>query len=413
MTFISNHWICSKSIIIHLICLILFLEKMGATSLVTDFSSQSSYGLHKEAIGLTSVSNSCDGGKTLAKTGSLGDKLDEVKSMAHKDMVSAKAPSRSLFFTVGKNEEFKTIQSALDSANLYGGGTVYLEPGNYYENLTLHPGITLEGCGIADLRFVCIYGTHRLPEHGELGFNHILFSNGSSVFRPNMPSSHLNLLFRSCFFEVKNGYVLDIPDLKGSVIFFDCCSTGENNGFMNNINGKCEPTLFNTTIDGGQRKNRMFINSNALLFNLHIKTQIEFSGKGNVATINGGCWIEDTMYVMNRATLKISCSTIETQGRPSCFIDKESLLTLDNCSIESSAKEVILGSGSLRLGNASFPSQSKISTTIDIQKAADFFKITKKAGEKGNADSLPAAPTGYLITNINGSEYMIPYYAKP
>ncbi len=329
------------------------------------------------------------------------------------DKLLAKIRSRSLFFTVGKNEEFQTIQSAIDSANFHGGGTVYLEPGNYYENLTLYPGITLEGCGIADLRFICIYGTHCLPEYGELGFNHILFSNESSIFKPSISSGNPNLLFRSCFFEVKNGYVLDIPDLNGSVIFFDCCSTGENNGFINNINGKCEPTLFNTTIDGGKRENKMFINSNALLFNLHIKTPIEFTGENNIVTINGGCWIEDTMYVMTEATLKISCSTIETQEKPACFIDKKSLLTLDNCSIESSAKEVILGSGTLRIGNTSFPSESKIATLIEIQKAADFFKITQKVGEKGSADPLPPAPAGYLITNINGCEYMIAYYAMP
>jgi hypothetical protein len=75
------------------------------------------------------------------------------------EITSPKERNRSLFYTVGKNEEYKTIQSAIDSANLHGGGTVYLEPGKYYENLTLYPGITLEGCGIADLRFVCIYGT--------------------------------------------------------------------------------------------------------------------------------------------------------------------------------------------------------------------------------------------------------------
>lgn len=340
----------------------------------------------------------------LAKTDSFNSNME---------VSSAKGRSRSLFFTVGGNEEFKTIQSAIDSANLHGGGTIYLEPGAYYENLVLYPRITLEGCGIADLRFVCIYGTHQLPASGELGFNHILFINESSIFTPNMTNGNPKLLFRSCCFEVKNGYVLDIPNLNGSVIFFDCCSNGENNGFINNIQGKCEPTLFNMTIDGGEKLNRMFVNSNALLFNVHMKTQVEFSGKNNTATMNGGCWIEDTVYVVNSATLKIAGSNIETRDSPSCFIDADSVLTLDNCSIESSAAEVILGNGVLRIGNTSFSLQSKISTSIHIQQTAGFFSITTKAGEKGSADPLPAAPEGYLMTNVNGYEYMIPYYAKP
>ena len=87
-------------------------------------------------------------------------------------------------------------------------------------------------------------------------------------------------------------------------------------------------------------------------------------------------------------TIKISCSTIETKEEPAFFIDQESLLTLDNCSIESSAKEVILGFGTLRLGNVSFPSQSKISSSVQVQKSADFFKVANKVGKKGDADPL-------------------------
>ncbi len=319
---------------------------------------------------------------------------------------------RSLFFTVGPEAEFKAIQAAIDEAHKNGGGTVYLEPGIYYENLTLYPGITIEGCGIADLRFVSVYGKHLLPKHGEAGFNHILFVNESSIFRPSQPDGNPNLLFRSCGFEVKNGYTLDIPELNGSIIFFDCYSSGESNGFINNEKGKCEPTIFNMTIDGGNRKNKMLINSNALLFNLHIKTKMLFSGDGNLATINGGCWIEDTLYVVNHATVKVACSNLETQKDVACFVDSESLLTLDNCSIESSAKEVIQGYGNLRLGNVSFPSHSSVAPSVKVQTAATFYKITEEVGNKGNAEALPKAPEGYITINLNGSEFLIPYYNK-
>ena len=138
MDFLPNNFIITSSILVNLIFLVLFLSKANASKTSSHFPSQFP----------------CDLNTSLLPT---------------------KGISRSLFFTVGKNEEFKTIQSAIDHANTQGGGTIYLEPGNYYENLTLYPGITLEGCGIADLRFVCIYGTHRLPEYGEFGFNHLLF----------------------------------------------------------------------------------------------------------------------------------------------------------------------------------------------------------------------------------------------
>lgn len=336
-----------------------------------------------------------------------------LQAKASKNILTPEMRKRSLFYTIGQKEEFQTIQSAIDEAHVHGGGTIYLEPGDYYEDLTFYPGITLEGCGIADLGFVCIHGKHSLPESGELGFNHILFSNETSIFKPTIATGVPNLLFRSCVFTVKNGYVLDIPDLNGTVIFFDCCSTGENNGFINNIKGNCEPTLFNMTIDGGKRENTMFVNSKALLFNLHIKVKIEFSGKNSLATINGGTWLEDTVFVRNRAILKIAGCNLETEGNPSCFVEAGCLLTLDNCSLESSANEVIQGSGSVRIGNVSFPLQSNISSTIDILRAAEFYETTKKVGSKGDADALPLTPAGYLITNVNGTECLIPYYTKP
>lgn len=321
--------------------------------------------------------------------------------------------NRSLFFYVGENEEFKTIQSAIDEAWKYGGGTIYLEPGHFYEDLILCSGITLEGCGIADLKFVSIHGKHLLPYHGEVAFNHIYLSNSSSIFKPTSTNNELSLLFRSCFFEVEDGYLLDIPELRGSVIFFDCCSTGNNNGFINNVDGKLKSTLFNITIDSKFKKNKMILSDNSLIFNAHITVIVEFSGMSNVVTVNGGSWIEDTLYLMNGATVKMSCSTIETGHNPFCFIAENSLLTLDNCLVDSSAEEIIVGSGSLRFGSVSFPSRTAISPLIKVQKSADFFKTSKKVGKKGDAKILPSAPVGYLVININGSEYMVPYYNKP
>jgi hypothetical protein len=167
------------------------------------------------------------------------------------------------------------------------------------------------------------------------------------------------------------------------------------------------------TIDGGGRRNKMYINSKALFFNLHIKTEVEFSGQHNLVTINGGTWIEDTIYVKNGAILKVACSNIETGSKPSCFIDKGGWLAIDNCTLESSADEVIGGDGSLRLGNVTFPIRSKIADTLEIQQASNFFKTTQKAMSEGTAEPLPAAPSGYFITNVNGHDCLVPYYSMP
>jgi hypothetical protein len=33
-------------------------------------------------------------------------------------------------------------------------------------------------------------------------------------------------------------------------------------------------------------------------------------------------------------------------------------------------------------------------------------------GAAGGATALPATPTGYLVVTIDGTEYVVPYYAK-
>lgn len=331
-----------------------------------------------------------------------------------RQLLNKKLNPRSRFYTVGPEQEFKTIQDAIDCANLNGGGTIYLEPMNdYYENLVLHPGITIEGCGIADLKFVKIYGQHRLPEMGEIGFNHILFCNETSIFEEPIHMGDPNLLFRSCVFEVSNGYILNIPNMNGSVIFFDCCSTGENNGFINNSNGKCVPTIFNITIDGGKRNNKMYLNSDGLFFNVHFKIKMEFSGENGIITINGGSWLEDTALIRGTSTVKIANSNIETEESSAFFIDKDCLLTLDNCSVDSTSQTVIEGSGIVRLGNVCFPNCSNISPSIQVQSASTIYRTTTIVGIKGEAQPLPVAPQGYFVTSINGKEFLVPYYSMP
>lgn len=332
---------------------------------------------------------------------------------AEKHQPSEKNHTKSFStYTVGKNSNFLTIQSAVNAANMQGGGTIYIDPGVYREDLTLFPGITLEGCGIADLKFIVIEGQHSLPMEGEIGFNHIFFSHPTAIFNTGLAKGKPNILFRSCVFEVDDGYTLDIPHLGGTVIFFDCLSAGRDNGFMYNPYGSCVPTIFNITIGGGGGKKEMQVNSDGLFFNVHFKVKSRFQGGNSVVTINGGCWCENTLIAANGACIRISNSNLETKEQVAVCIEAPSQVTIDNCSIESNAENVIEGNGMVRLGSVVFPMRSKIDERIGFTQSATFYRTTLKTGQAGNGEPLPSAPAGYIITNINGCEYQIPYYSK-
>jgi hypothetical protein len=42
----------------------------------------------------------------------------------------------------------------------------------------------------------------------------------------------------------------------------------------------------------------------------------------------------------------------------------------------------------------------------------DFSETQTTVGAAGAATALPANPTGYFVIQVNGTEYVVPYYAK-
>lgn len=142
-------------------------------------------------------------------------------------------------FVVGPSGQagYQTIASAISAASTAGGGTVYIQPGTYTENLTLVSNVNLVGASSSPTESVEIIGTHTPPTSGSIGFTDIFFSSSGSVLS-SAAAGTANIFFDSCLFDI-NGYIYNLPNWgSGALIINNCNENGSaDNGIFNNTGG--------------------------------------------------------------------------------------------------------------------------------------------------------------------------------
>lgn len=90
-------------------------------------------------------------------------------------------------------------------------------------------------------------------------------------------------------------------------------------------------------------------------------------------------------------------------------IQFSSKLTWNNTTATFQAEDVTIHAGTISTAN------SNQDLTLDPSGTGTInFTVTSQAtvGSAGAAAALPAQPTGYAVFKINGTEYVVPYYAK-
>ena len=102
--------------------------------------------------------------------------------------------------TAGTQVAYSTIQSAINAANLAGGGDVYIQRGAYTENLTLRDQVNLiavPGISQGVSAGVTITGTHIPPPTGQVLMNGIAFFSTTDVLNSAVAGS-AHVTFANC-----------------------------------------------------------------------------------------------------------------------------------------------------------------------------------------------------------------------
>lgn len=103
---------------------------------------------------------------------------------------------------VGANGEYTTIQGAINAAFAAGGGTVYIHPGTYVENLTLQPAVDLfaavgeaRASALPPANLVTIQGSHIFSATGTVSIDDcVLDGNGADILTISAPAGTASLV---------------------------------------------------------------------------------------------------------------------------------------------------------------------------------------------------------------------------
>ena len=137
---------------------------------------------------------------------------------------------------------YQTIQSAITAAEAAGGGTVFIHPGSYTENLTFTTGtVQLLGFNAGSyisgaVSNVTITGIHTPPAAGILEARNIFFQSATHVFNSAVAGT-ATIILEQCSVEVDAGYTFNIPNWVGFVAKSLVEDASTDNGVINNTGG--------------------------------------------------------------------------------------------------------------------------------------------------------------------------------
>lgn len=313
---------------------------------------------------------------------------------------------------------YQTIQSALNAANAAGGGTVYVQPGIYTENLILYNAVDLWGVvGIADTANCKIIGIHTPPITGTVTIRNIFLQSATHIFSSNAAGTSAIILIDAAI-SVANGYTFNLPNWTsaGSFTGFDIGEIGSiNDGWVNNTGGA---TVFMTNITmGAGLVNSMITSGSVEIYDCVVQCPVNFQ-TGSIGFVDGGTVFQAALTFSNNSSGALKNSTINSGIFAAITMSSSGNWQLANLVINSTNNPAIAGSGAgtLTLGNVTFQNNANIAGTITLvtSPASIFGEVRAGADSGGQAafTSLTNSKSTTISTGI-GSVKMSTVNAAP
>src|SRR5690606_904709 len=286
--------------------------------------------------------------------------------------------------------DYQTIQAGIDAANAAGGGEVYIQPGQYTENLTLYNNVDLVGAqAIAHGDYVNIIGTHTPPTSGNVRFYGVSFTaNSGSVFS-SAAAGTTNLLFDSCITTVTSGYMFDLVNWTGDLVMFAGEIGGAANSFVNNTGGST--VIVYTLTLGTAVSGTAIIHGDLLMVNTQCSIALNLGGSG-VSSINGGCQFTNAITLSDSHALTMQNSAVDTGAITPFTTTSSGELTLEDININTSNSTAIAGTGGVTFGNVSYADSCVVAGTITQTYERAIGRMSPYiVGPSGNFATIQAA----------------------
>lgn len=288
---------------------------------------------------------------------------------------------------------YQTIQSAINAANGAGGGTVYIQPGTYTENLTLYSDVDLVGAvGVADTGVCTIIGQHTPPAgtSGGITINNIFLQSATNIFN-SVAAGSCDLILINVAVSVTNGYTFNLPNWTGGFVGFDVGEIGStNDGWVNNTGGA---TVFMTNVTmGAGSVNSMITSGFTEIYDCVIGCPVNFQ-TGSNGIIDGGSLFQKPVTFSNNSAFEIANSNFQGGASAAITYSSSGNSSISNCVISSSNNPAIAGAGAgtLTLGSLTFLSNANIAGTLTTAWSATkvgAFTVTGPVTTSGGAVAI-------------------------
>lgn len=270
--------------------------------------------------------------------------------------------------------EYQTIQAALDAANAAGGGTVWIRPGTYTEDLVLYDSVDLVGAVAAPVPLgttTIIVGQHIPPLAGAFSIRNIALVDADSILERNGAGTTVIALI-DCTFDVTNGTAINLPNWTGTIATLNCHSIGTIDSYANIGAGGAAFLALGCTIGIGAG---LAVFGGVVRINdCNIVTAITLIGSaiGNIRSAT----IQNPIVTINDSTLYCSDSNFISDDQT--FINHVStgMVTLTNLTIDTNINPgfAITGTGIVIMHNVAFMRVSAIDPGITQQ--ANEYEVT-------------------------------------
>lgn len=259
---------------------------------------------------------------------------------------------------------YQTIQSAVNAANIAGGGTVYVQDGTYTENLTLYDAVQIVGtCAFRTPNACTIIGVHTPPATGKFSFTNVTLQSATSIFNSAVAGT-AQLIVADCQVNVTNGYLFNVVNWTGILETWNTdTSGGTNDGGVNNTGGSTV-YIYSSGIGAGSG-NTMNVTGTILSSESNFYCPVNFQGGANIQ-IDFAEFVKPITFSGSAAGL-ICNSRITTDPDTAIHMNSSGVIKILSTTIDSSAVPVIDGTATLNqfyLADITYLSGCIIASTV-------------------------------------------------
>jgi len=298
---------------------------------------------------------------------------------------------------VAGQTEYQTVQAAINAANADGGGTVYVRPGVYTEDLVLYNAVDITAAVATPAGYqTTITGAHTPPDAGAVSFRNLALTDTTNVLL-SAAAGATTIVMIDCVTVVDNGYTFALPNWTGLIVAMNTHCQGTEDGFADIGAGAASLLALTCTLGVGAA-NVGTLGGTSRIVGCNVQCSFDFVDQG-IGMVRG-CQFINTTLISDDATAWFNhCFFITDDAVP---INQTSSLPiyLNHVTIDSTAApDVIVGTGTVIFAVCIFEQAQGINAGI-TQNAAQY----QRTGpiEIIPSDESVAAEDAWIKFNIPG-----------